>query len=307
MVYPLVLALHGAGERGSDNERQIQPHRLATLWADPVNQAANTTFVVAPQVPPNGRWTAGLPVDQSDFNDAELTTLAILDSLASEFSIDLDRVYVTGLSMGGHGTWDFICRLPERFAAAVPMSGNADASQASKLLHVPTWAFHGESDTVVRLYGARGLVQAMEDLGREVIYTDCRRAPVRRTNFECPGTMSNAALADAIDAYADLIFYQCSKPRSWPLECVVRFPPPCRLAVFQESCGPGSHRDIGASKRPRSGTESLQLPGMRPELPQTRSKSGSAWKTTKTGNRWVKRRSVSRGTRSTRQTIPMQQ
>ncbi len=69
MVYPLVLALHGAGERGSDNERQIQPHRLATLWADPGNQAANTTFVVAPQVPPNGRWTAGLPVVQSDFND----------------------------------------------------------------------------------------------------------------------------------------------------------------------------------------------------------------------------------------------
>ncbi len=58
----------------------------------------------------------------------------------------------------------------------------------------------------MRPYGARGLVQAMEDLGRDVIYTDCRRAPVRRTNFECSGTMSNAALADAIDAYADLIF-----------------------------------------------------------------------------------------------------
>ncbi|MBT8399667.1 MAG: dienelactone hydrolase family protein, partial [Rhodothermia bacterium] len=206
MKYPIVLALHGAGERGTDNERHIVPHRLATSWADPENQAENPAFVVAPQVPPGGRWTADLPVDESDFNQEELTTLAILDSLAREFNIDPERVYVTGLSMGGHGTWDLISRLPDRFAAAIPMSGNADPTQASRLLHVPIWTFHGESDTVVRPFGARGIVQNMEDAGRDVIYTDCRRAPVQQINFDCAGVIPGSELASAIDAHADLIY-----------------------------------------------------------------------------------------------------
>ncbi|HMB91704.1 MAG TPA: alpha/beta hydrolase-fold protein, partial [Rhodothermales bacterium] len=103
VAYPLVLALHGAGERGTDNERHIRPHRLATSWADPANQAENPAFVVAPQVPPNERWSAEQPVDQSDFTNEELATLAILDSPAVEFNIDPNRVYITGLSMGGHG------------------------------------------------------------------------------------------------------------------------------------------------------------------------------------------------------------
>ena len=205
-AYPLVLTLHGAGERGTDNERQIALHRLATSWADPVNQAEHPTFVVAPQVPPGGRWTADLPVGQSDFSQEELTTLAILDSLAVEFNIDPDRVYITGLSMGGHGVWDLISRLPERFAAAVPMSGNADPTQATKLLHMPIWAFHGESDTVVRPASARSMIQKLEDRGRNVVYTDCLRAPVSEINFDCPGTISNDSLSEAIANRADLIF-----------------------------------------------------------------------------------------------------
>ncbi len=205
-TYPLVLALHGAGERGTDNERQIALHRLATSWADPVNQAVNPAFVVAPQVPPERRWSAELPVDESDFIDVQLTTLSILDSLEHEFKIDLERVYVTGLSMGGHGTWDFISRLPDRFAAAVPMSGNADPTQAPGLMHIPIWAFHGESDTVVRPFSARAMIQGMEDLGRDVVYTDCLRSPVFETNYDCPGTLPAGELSDAIDRHADLIF-----------------------------------------------------------------------------------------------------
>ena len=205
-AYPLVLALHGAGERGSDNERHIRPHRLATAWADPVNQAEYPAFVVAPQVPSGGRWTADAPVDESAFNAFQLTTLNILDSLEVEFNIDLDRVYVTGLSMGGHGTWDFISRLPDRFAAAVPMSGNADPAQASAVLHIPIWAFHGESDTVVPASGSRGILYNMENLGREVVYTDCLRSLPLSTNFDCPGTMPNSELTERINDHADLIF-----------------------------------------------------------------------------------------------------
>lgn len=204
--YPLVLALHGAGERGTDNVRQITPHRMATSWADPVNQAVNPAFVVAPQVPPNGRWTMDQPVEVSSFNNEELTTLAILDSLELEFNIDPNRIYVTGLSMGGHGTWDLISRLPNRFAAAVPMSGKADPTQASAILNMPIWAFHGESDTVVLASGSRGIIYEMENLGRNVIYPECRRALPQSKNFNCPGTISLDSLAHAIDAHADLIY-----------------------------------------------------------------------------------------------------
>ena len=204
--YPLVLALHGAGERGSDNERHIRVHRLATSWADPINQANNPAFVVAPQVASGGRWTADAPVDGSEFNGFQITTLNILDSLETEFNIDPDRVYVTGLSMGGHGAWDFISRLPSRFAAAVPMSGNSDPTQAEKVSHIPIWAFHGESDTVVPASGSRGIIYAMENLGREVVYTDCRRSLPQAINFDCPGTMSNGELATRIENHADLIY-----------------------------------------------------------------------------------------------------
>lgn len=206
VAYPLVLVLHGAGERGTDNERHIRPHRLATSWADPVNQAEYPAFVVAPQVPPGGRWTADQDPVQSAFNNEELTTLAILDSLETEFNIDPDRVYVTGLSLGGHGTWDFISRLPSRFAAAIPMSGIGYASQAENLLHIPIWAFHGESDTVVRASGSRSPIFAMENLGRDVIYTECKRSLPLVTNFDCPDPISTDSLAEAIEAHADLIY-----------------------------------------------------------------------------------------------------
>ena len=205
VAYPLVLALHGAGERGTDNERQLTANRLATTWADPVNQAEHPAFVVAPQVPPNLRWSAEQPVDHSDLTAVQRTVLALLDSLEAEFNVDPDRLYITGLSMGGHGTWDFASRLPRRFAAAVPMSGRADPTQAEHILHLPIWAFHGETDTVVEPAGSRRIVQAMEDLGRDVLYTDCRRSPPLATNFDCPGSISPDSLADAIEAHADLL------------------------------------------------------------------------------------------------------
>ncbi|HMB91312.1 MAG TPA: T9SS type A sorting domain-containing protein, partial [Rhodothermales bacterium] len=157
------------------------------------------------QVPPNERWSAEQRVDQSDFSSEELATLAILDSLAVEFNIDPNRVYITVLSMGGHGTWDLIARLPNRFAAAVPMSGRADPTQADEILHLPIWAFHGESDTVVPASGSRGIIYAMENLGRDVLYTECRRSPPLATNYNCPGSISLDSLAEAINAHANLI------------------------------------------------------------------------------------------------------
>ena len=202
--YPLVLAAHGAGERGTDL-RNLPPHRLATSWADPANQATNPAFVFAPQVPSGLRWTTDADPDDTDYVAIQLATLEILSNLEAEFNIDPDRIYAVGLSLGGHATWDFVSRDPDRFAAAVPMSGRGFTSQADDLIDLPIWAFTGETDTVVPPSQTRRVIQAMEDLGRQVIYTDCRRSPVSAKQFNC-GFISQDSLDAAIDARADLIY-----------------------------------------------------------------------------------------------------
>ena len=203
--YPLVLALHGAGERGTDY-RHLPPHRLATSWADPARQAEHPAFVLAPQVPSGLRWTSDTDPDESSFVPIQLATLDILAAVEAEFNVDPDRIYAVGLSLGGHGVWDFVSRMPDRFAAAVPMSGRGFVSQADDLGDLPVWAFTGETDTVVPPSQTRRVIQAMEDLGRRVIYTDCRRSPVEARAFDCPGPISRDSLREAIDEHASLIY-----------------------------------------------------------------------------------------------------
>jgi predicted peptidase len=131
--YPLVLALHGSGNRGSDNLQHIQSTRLATSWADPVNQTQYPCFVVAPQCPLNQSWNV---------EPIAATVSDLLDSLTREFNIDLNRQYITGLSMGGYGTWDMITRFPNRFAAAIPMSAGCGIRlRPPKLLTSPSGIF----------------------------------------------------------------------------------------------------------------------------------------------------------------------
>ncbi len=208
VAYPLVMALHGAGERGSDY-RNLTVGDAATNgltnWATPSVQDEHPAFVLAPQVPSGLRWSAETDPDQSGFTPVELTTLEILDSIETDYTIDPDRIYVAGLSMGGHGTWDFISRLEGRFAAAVPMSGEGFTSQADDVLHVPIWAFTGETDTVVPPGETRRVIQAMEDLGREPIYTNCRRSPLGARAYNC-GSIGLDSLAEAIRQHADLIY-----------------------------------------------------------------------------------------------------
>ena len=203
--YPLVLALHGSGQRGDDLQNLV-PHRLATSWADPARQAEHPAFVLAPQVPSGLRWTSDEDPDASAFVPIQLATLDILAAVEAEFSIDPDRIYAVGLSLGGHGVWDFASRLPDKFAAAVPMSGRGFVSQADDLGDLPIWAFTGETDTVVPPSQTRRVIQALENLGRRVIYTDCRRAPVEARQFDCPGPISQDSLAEAIAEHASLIY-----------------------------------------------------------------------------------------------------
>jgi lysophospholipase L1-like esterase/dienelactone hydrolase len=173
--YPLVIFFHGAGERGDDNGRQTK--HGAKLFAKPEVRDKYPCFVFAPQCPNEQTWSAVKgwtdPVSFSpDPKPAMKLALGAIDELLKEFSVDQDRVYVTGLSMGGFGTWDLLSRAPERWAAAAPICGGGDPSKIAVAKGVPIWTFHGMNDNVVPLERSREMVAALKAAGARPLYSE---------------------------------------------------------------------------------------------------------------------------------------
>ena len=168
---PVIVYLHGSGGIGTDNLKQISGgNRNGThVWVASQMQARHPAFVIAPQLPPGARWD-----NQSGDGLASYAQLMIdlLGSLSKEFAIDPDRIYLTGQSLGGIGTWDVISKRPDRFAAAVPLCGVGDPSLASRLRNMPIWAFHGAKDDTVPVAGSRDMVAALRKSGSAVKYTE---------------------------------------------------------------------------------------------------------------------------------------
>lgn len=98
--------------------------------------------------------------------------LELIASLQKEYRIDPKRLYITGLSMGGYGTWDVLARYPDLFAAAVPICGGGDESTAARIAKIPIWAFHGALDTAVKVERSRNLIAALEKAGGKPLYTE---------------------------------------------------------------------------------------------------------------------------------------
>ena len=173
--YPLVLWLHGGAGRGQDNLKQISGGNTSGshVWTMPGNQAVHPCFVFAPQCAENGNWTTDEPVKSGRPLQLALEALA---ELQTKFSIDAARLYVTGQSMGGFGTWAVICEHPDLFAAAIPVCGGGDATQASKLSRLPVWAFHGEKDEAVSVERSRSMIAAMREAGGTPKYTEYKGA-----------------------------------------------------------------------------------------------------------------------------------
>lgn len=167
-TYPLVLFLHGAGERGTDNNKQIV--YFAREFTKPENRQKYPCFVLCPQCPAECRWVEvdwNLPSHTMPEKPSEPLNLAfeLVDKLAAELPVDKSRIYVTGLSMGGYGTWDAIQRRPEFFAAAIPICGGGDAAEAPKLKNLPIWAFHGDKDTSVKPSRTTDMIEAIRKAG----------------------------------------------------------------------------------------------------------------------------------------------
>ena len=175
--YPLVIFLHGAGERGADNKRQLN-HTSPLIFVQPQAQANTPCFFIAPQCPEGQQWvntpwvngsysTAKIPI-----SDPLRMALECVQGLQKEFSIDSKRLYATGMSMGGYGTWDLIARNPTMFAAAVPVCGAGDPTQATALKGMGLWAFHSADDTAVPVSGSRDMVRALWASGQTPGYSE---------------------------------------------------------------------------------------------------------------------------------------
>ncbi|MGH3767478.1 MAG: dienelactone hydrolase family protein [Pseudonocardiaceae bacterium] len=173
--FPLILSLHGVGECGDDNEAQLG-NGVAELLGSLTSPHA-PCFSVVPQCPTGRQWVDVSYRDQRHVIPAELAlplfaTLELLDWHYAQYRIDLGRIYLIGLSMGGYGVWDLLCRLPERFAAAVPICGGADDNVVAKARSVPIWAFHGALDPVVPVKRSRRAIEAVRAAGGTPRYTE---------------------------------------------------------------------------------------------------------------------------------------
>lgn len=173
--YPLVLFLHGAGERGSDNKAQL----TWGVWrfvADSVQQN-HPSIVIAPQAPEDEYWgeaewrTKSTKLMKEPAKPLALA-MELLEEIQQTYAIDSDRLYVTGLSMGGFGTWNLITRYPDTFAAAVPVCGGGDVTKAHRVAHLPIWNFHGAMDDVVPPQLSRDMITAIRYAGGSPGYSE---------------------------------------------------------------------------------------------------------------------------------------
>ncbi|MFH0866109.1 MAG: prolyl oligopeptidase family serine peptidase [Bacteroidota bacterium] len=172
---PLVLFLHGAGERGNDNNMQFV--NGAKNFATDYNRGKYPCYMLVPQCAKSYRWVETdwkLPSHvMPDKPSVYLSrTMLLVDSLIKNLNIDTNRIYITGLSMGGFGTWDAISRWPGKFAAAVPVCGGGDTAKASVIKDIPVWAFHGDIDKVVMVSRSRNMINAIKKAGGSPKYTE---------------------------------------------------------------------------------------------------------------------------------------
>jgi len=176
----LVMFLHGADGRGTDNLRQLTDQAAPLVFAQPENQARWPVMMVAPQCPPDQQWVAmpwGVPSGKGQ-RPAQpawplAAAVALVDHLIAEFpAVDPAQLYITGMSMGGFGTLDAAARFPAKWRAAVPVCGGYDEDQVATLVGVPLWAFHAEDDPAVPVGRTRDVIAAMRARGGKPRYTE---------------------------------------------------------------------------------------------------------------------------------------
>lgn len=200
-VYPLVLFLHGSGERGNDNEEQLTANQGATIWAKPNEQAKHPCFVLAPQAHSGAGFDLREDEGGSELEISEDLTMAlkIMDQVTARYTIDKSRLYATGVSQGGFGVWNANEAYPKLFAAIVPVCGGGNLQFASRLVDKPIWAFHAEGDPVVPVKYSRDMIETIRNDGGKPMYS------------EFPKEMFIKPMAH----YSWVLAYQTTEMRDW--------------------------------------------------------------------------------------------
>lgn len=173
---PLVVFLHGAGERGKDNSRQLTWLPLA-MASDSFRERF-PCWLLAVQCPEDEKW-ADVPWSEvmpsplpKEPTRAVRAVLAAMERVQREHAVDPDRVYLTGLSMGGYGAWDLAMREPHRFAALLPVCGGGDPASVERLRGLPIWIWHGDRDAAVPVVRSRQMAEALQKASIEASYSE---------------------------------------------------------------------------------------------------------------------------------------
>lgn len=174
--FNLVLFLHGAGERGNDNEKQ-KIHAVARICRYIAAHEFKTVMLI-PQCPEKKQWVdtpwSGTSHTIKDTPSLPIQAVfALIDAKINEFAVNPEQIRVCGISMGGYGTWDVISRRPEMFTAAFPVCGGADEAMAARLAKMNITTCHGALDSIVPVCRSRNMVKALQDAGNnDVMYTE---------------------------------------------------------------------------------------------------------------------------------------
>lgn len=173
--YPLVIYLHGKGSGGTDNEKQM--HGGVKNFAKGDFYRKNPSFVFAPQCPDDSKGWNGTYLDD---------VIGLIETAIENLPVDKDRVYITGVSMGGFGTWKALAHSPDLFAAAVPVCGGGSPASAKKIKDIAIWNFHGAADAVVSVEFSRKMVEALKKAKGKIKYTEYDEASgVKHDAWRC--------------------------------------------------------------------------------------------------------------------------
>jgi predicted peptidase len=153
MEFPVILFLHGAGESGTDGQKQVK----TGLGPAIKKMEKKFDFIAVLPQSQKGGWGAASAEGKR--------ALAILDQVMKDYKTDAKRVYLTGLSMGGFGTWSLAAAHPERWAAIAPICGGGEPSSAEKIKTIPVWCFHGDADKAVPVKRSRDMIEALKKAG----------------------------------------------------------------------------------------------------------------------------------------------
>ena len=176
--YPILFFLHGAGGRGSNNNDQILDAGSINAFTKQKIFTKHNSYLLAAQVPHNEKWV-NVDWGASEHTMPEMSktmrlAFELLDKTIIKNNIDIKRIYVLGISMGGFGVWDALQRRPNYFAAGVPICGGGDIRQSKSISHIPIWIWHGSQDAIINVKRSRDMYDAIKNFTYEIKYSEIK-------------------------------------------------------------------------------------------------------------------------------------